>query len=176
MSLSDLAALGSFVSGAAVVISFIFLALQMRQSNSNQRSLMQQGRSARNITTILKQTEPSMSETMDRAFRSDLTMTREQVRAFTSYAATVFWSAEDSFLQFQKSMLDAESWATEDATLRAFMALPAYRVAWQMNRAQVRGNYRRYLDSLLREVRPVRVYDEFAIWKDLMEKQLADAV
>ena len=131
MSLSDLAALGSFISGVAVVFSFIFLALQMRQSNSNQRSLMQQGRSARNITTILQQTEPTMSETIVRAFQADLTMPREQVRAFTGYAAAVFWSAEDSFLQFRKGMLDAESWSTEDATLRAFMALPAYRVAWQ---------------------------------------------
>ena len=34
MTLSDLAAIGSFVSGIAVVITLIFLLLQMRQNNS----------------------------------------------------------------------------------------------------------------------------------------------
>ena len=33
MTLADLAALGSLVRGIAVVFSFMFLALQMRQSN-----------------------------------------------------------------------------------------------------------------------------------------------
>ena len=44
MSLSDLAALGSFISGVAVVVTLVFLLVQMRQTNRNQKSLMQQGR------------------------------------------------------------------------------------------------------------------------------------
>lgn len=39
MSLSDLASIGSFVRGLAVVVSFGFLSLQIRQSNGNQRSV-----------------------------------------------------------------------------------------------------------------------------------------
>ena len=50
MSLADLASLASSV---AVVVSLLFLGLQIRQSNRNQRSLMQQGRSARNVDSSL---------------------------------------------------------------------------------------------------------------------------
>jgi hypothetical protein len=32
MTLSDLASIGSFIGGIAVVLSFVFLTLQMRQS------------------------------------------------------------------------------------------------------------------------------------------------
>lgn len=39
MSLSDLAAVGSLISGIAVFLSFIFLSLQLRQANRNQRQL-----------------------------------------------------------------------------------------------------------------------------------------
>jgi hypothetical protein len=53
MSLSDLASLGSFVSGFAVLISLIFLYFQLRQVNRqvrqaeiNQRSLVGQTRTA----------------------------------------------------------------------------------------------------------------------------------
>ena len=43
MSLSDLASIGSLVGGLAVVITLVFLSIQTRQTNKNQRSLMQQG-------------------------------------------------------------------------------------------------------------------------------------
>ena len=71
MSLSDLAAIGSFVSGIAVVFSFVFLALQIRQSNLNQRSLIQQGRSTRRIELLLRRADPDLSDIMERAFRGD---------------------------------------------------------------------------------------------------------
>ena len=37
MSLTDLASLGSFVSGVTVLISLIYLALQVRQAEKNDR-------------------------------------------------------------------------------------------------------------------------------------------
>lgn len=50
MSLSDLAALGSFVGGVAVLVSLIFLYFQLRQigaqmaqADNNQRALMSWG-------------------------------------------------------------------------------------------------------------------------------------
>ena len=44
MSLSDLAAIGSLISGVAVLISLIYLARQMRQNTKHTRALIQQGR------------------------------------------------------------------------------------------------------------------------------------
>ena len=50
MTLADLAALGSFVSGFAVLVSLVFLYFQLRQLNAqvlqgerNQRALLNQG-------------------------------------------------------------------------------------------------------------------------------------
>jgi len=54
MSHSDLAALGSFTSGIAVVATLVFL-LQIRQTVRNQRSLMQQGRTARIVDATYRQ-------------------------------------------------------------------------------------------------------------------------
>ena len=49
MSLSDLSALGSFVSGIAVLASLIYLILQVRQAERYQKASVQQGRAARLI-------------------------------------------------------------------------------------------------------------------------------
>lgn len=43
MSLADLALIASLLSSVAVLVSLLFLGVQIRQSNRNQRSLMQQG-------------------------------------------------------------------------------------------------------------------------------------
>ena len=64
MSIADLASLASSV---AVVVSLVFLGLQIRQSNRNQRSLMQQGRSARNVELLSRLSNPSVSDVISRA-------------------------------------------------------------------------------------------------------------
>ena len=57
MSLSDLASLGSFISGSAVAITLIFTLVQLRQNNRNLRAVMQQTRSDRYAEQILRPTE-----------------------------------------------------------------------------------------------------------------------
>jgi hypothetical protein len=47
MSLSDLASLGSFVSGFAVLISLIYLSLQVRQTKRNQQIAIRHSRASR---------------------------------------------------------------------------------------------------------------------------------
>jgi hypothetical protein len=41
MSLSDLASIGSFVSGAAVLVSLVYLRLQIRQNTRHSQALIQ---------------------------------------------------------------------------------------------------------------------------------------
>jgi hypothetical protein len=82
MSLSDLASIGSFVSAVAVVVTLAFLTLQMRQTNRNQRALMQQGRSARVADSVLKTAEPAMSERHTRGAAGDRSMTEAEVWSY----------------------------------------------------------------------------------------------
>jgi len=176
MTLSDLSSIGSFVSGIAVVVTLIFLLLQMRQSNQNQRALMQQGRSARVVSTILVGAEPSMSATMSRAYAADLEMDATQVRSMNAYATAFFWNVEDSFLQHRSGLLDSSAWEVDLATLRVSLSSPALRVGWKMARAQSSGEYRAFVDGLLDEVKPRKSFNELAVWKDLMAKEQAQAV
>jgi hypothetical protein len=43
MTLSDLASIGSLVSGVAVLVSLVYLSSQVRQTEKNQRALMESG-------------------------------------------------------------------------------------------------------------------------------------
>jgi hypothetical protein len=175
MSLSDLAAVGSFVSGCAVVVSCSFLALQMRQANWNQRSLMQQGRTARNVEILLKMTDPFLSETIAEVDGNCAAMEPARVWAFYGLAAAVFWTYEDSYLQFQAKTLDAASWASDATTIKRLLGYPAYRAAWKMARDGMSGGYRDYVDSVMRDVKcdPTRHLTE--LWKTYVTEELATA-
>jgi hypothetical protein len=173
VTLSDLAAIGSFVSSAAVVATLAFLVLQMRQANKNQKALLQQGRSARVTALILKRTEPELSKALTRGLQADLAIEDCQVEAINAFFAALFWSIEDSFLQYRAGLLLPTSWETDAATLRGFFAVPACRVAWTMNRDLMGGEYREHVDALMRGIKPQGPSDILATWRTLMSHELA---
>lgn len=172
MSLSDLAAVGSFVSGIAVVFSFLFLALQVRQSNRNQRSLIQQGRTGRNVDILLRMSDPFMSETIAEADVNCAAMTAGKIWAFYGFAGAVFWTYEDSFLQFEAKTLDAQSWESDAVIIKRLIGHPAYRVVWKMARDGMGGGYRDYVDSLMREVEADTTYSLTDLFKMYVAEEL----
>ncbi|HEX4096747.1 MAG TPA: hypothetical protein VHX64_08460 [Caulobacteraceae bacterium] len=175
MSLSDLAAVGSFVSSAAVVATLALLLLQMRQVDRNQKALLQQGRSARVTELILRRTEPELSKALTKALLGNLSIEDSQVQAVNAFFAALFWSIEDSYLQSRQGLLLASSWETDAATLRGFFTSPACRTAWLMNRDLMDGEYRDHVDALMREIKPVAPADILATWRALMEGDLKAA-
>ena len=175
MTLSDLAAIGGFVSSLAVVATLAFLVLQMRQADKNQKALLQQGRSARVTELILKRTEPELSKALTRGLHADLAIEDWQVEGVNAFFAALFWSIEDSFLQYRAGLLLSTSWETDAATLRGFFAVPACRVAWAMNRDLMSGDYRDYVDGLAREVKPQAPSGILATWRALMSQELEAA-
>jgi len=58
MSLSDLASLGSFVAGFAVLTSLVYLALQVRQSERNQQISIRHSRVSRTVELHLALATP----------------------------------------------------------------------------------------------------------------------
>jgi hypothetical protein len=176
MLLSVLASIGSFASGVAVVTSLVFLSLQIRQANANQRSLMQQGRSARTVDMLMKMSEPVLSETIVGAFGGGATEDPAKIFAFYSFACACFWNYEDSFLQFRAKTLDAGGWATDELTLRGLMANPAYRAVWRMARSGMSADYREFIDRLTHEVQPAEPRDVAQVWTTYFAEERAKAV
>jgi hypothetical protein len=152
MSLADLAAIGSFVSGIAVVFSFIFLALQVRQANRNQRSLIQQARTGRNVEILLKMADEPISELLAKSESQAASLSPAKVWSFYGFVGAVFWSYEDCYMQFKAGTLEPGSWQSDVATLERILVSPAFRVIWRMVREGMSGGYRDYVDSLLNKV------------------------
>jgi|SRR5579871_900158 len=181
MSLSDLAAFGSFVSGVAVLASLGFLYFQMRQmteqvrqSERNQQSLMQQGRTARHLTNTLARTEPHLSNALAHLGDDISAVTPAELQAIRGWLTAIIWGNEDSFQQFRAGALPAASWETDVATFRGIAALPSFRTEWAYVRGLSAGEYRDYVDRLILET-PVnnaqRTTD--SAWRARYQQELA---
>jgi len=97
--------------------------VQTRQTNRNQRALMQQGRSARNTDLLMRLSEPRLSDIIVRAEAGDLTLSASEAQSYLRLCGSFFVNYEDSYLQFRTGTLDRRSWEVDLAALRAVSGL-----------------------------------------------------
>src|SRR5215472_15316035 len=102
MSLSDLASLGSVVSGFAVLISLIYLALQVRQTERNQQASIRHSRATRAVDLQLALADPGLANVTIRANLDSEALTELELRQFLSLSRAVFFHFEDSFYQHEE--------------------------------------------------------------------------
>src|SRR5215469_13035796 len=106
MSLSDLASLGSFVSGVAVLASLVFLyfqlrqiGLQVKQAEKNQQASIRQARVTRGVEMLrANQTDPLFLEAQTKLITGMYEKVElPQYYSFRTFANCRFLPAEDSF-------------------------------------------------------------------------------
>lgn len=175
MSLSDLASLGSFVSGVAVTVTLVLLLVQTRQTNRNQRALMQQGRSANQVDLLLRISEPQFSAIILRSWAGDLAMTDQEANTAIYLSVANWRSFEDGFLQHKGGTLDLPSFQSDTAIMRFLFTYPSQRATWRLVRERFAPNFRDYVDKLMRETKTGQPPPEPQIWRRYVNEELAAA-
>ena len=133
ITLADAATIAGIVSSAALTISLIYVALQVRQAEKNQRGLMQQGRANRLDALLLNMAEPQLATVWLKGSQTPADFSALELEQFLLICRAVFLSAEDSFLQHKAGLLD-------DAAFRSFslgargqlMGSLGARAAWRL--------------------------------------------
>lgn len=164
----------SLASSVAVIVTLGLLLLQMRQADRNQKAILQQGRTERINSQQHMTLEPTLAAVMSRVYRSDLTLDPAEVRMINGFVQAFFWANEDGYLQHKAGFLDEETWEGDLAAIRQALISPAFRVGWKMTRRVCSVAYRDFIDAEMRAIRPGKPFDEPAIWKRLMERELAE--
>jgi hypothetical protein len=173
MSLSDLASLGSFASGLAVTVTLIFLVIQTRQANRNQRALMQQGRAASQVDLLLRYSESYFGRVSLRARASDLTLSDDEISTSIFLCLANWRSFEDGFLQYRAGTLDLESFQSDTTILRHLLSYPSQRATWRLARERFAGGFRDHVDTILRETKSAHPPSEPDAWRKFVAEELA---
>jgi len=148
MTLADLSSLGSFISGIAVLVSLVYLSLQIRQNTKHSQALIQQGRAGRIADTALRIAELRADDGLNRCFEGAPDASAKDVARFLNVTRAVFISAEDSFLQAEEGLLGSNAFESFKASLRAGMGSSGLATAWIMTRDMHEPKFRAFMDDI----------------------------
>ncbi|MFZ1007039.1 MAG: hypothetical protein WAN65_09390 [Candidatus Sulfotelmatobacter sp.] len=153
MSLSDLASIGSLVSGVAVVGSLVFLAVQIRQSNLNQRAIVHQTRVTRSADLVLRAIEPSLLQAWMMGASGDPDIGAEQHWQYVHLMRTFLLGMEDTFFQHRLGLIEDSVFLGVSQLNYRHFAQPGMRAAWKQLRDVFDPAFAVYGDKLAEEGR-----------------------
>jgi hypothetical protein len=161
MSLSDLASIGSFVSGLAVLVSLVLLFFQLRQLNHqvqqtdrNQQASIRHSRVTRLVDLHVARLDPRVADAWRRGAQNPDEMTQTEVTQFLSLCRAFFLEYEDSFYQHEEGLLNEDAFATVLAGARSLARFPGVRTAWRdYIRAGHSGRFTDFMDGVVARTR-----------------------
>ena len=172
MSLSDLASLGSFVSGVAVLISLVFLyfqvrqvTAQVRQAERNQQASIRHTRISRAVELQRELSDPGRSDVWWHALLRPGEITEAQFRQFFTLSRAFLFHVEDTFYQHEDGLLNEDAFETTVAGLRNFVSNPGARAIWSVQRRGFRGKFLAFMDSLVSAAAQGPPVDLLDAWK-----------
>ena len=165
MSLSDLASLGSFVSGLAVLASLIYLTLQIRQAERYQRAIVQQGRAARLSDSQHSLANSANADVFQRGLNGDDDLTLTQLRQYQHLFNAAVVNGEDTFLQHEAGLISDDVFEGFSTLMRTVCAQVGWRVMWRRTRSTRGNGYRKFLDHMVAETPVAAPADELANWR-----------
>jgi hypothetical protein len=154
MSLSDLASLGSFVSGIAVLASLVYLGIQTRQNTRNTRALIHQGAAARTNSILLGLMDSNYMAAWIEGNGMEATPAAVRERQFLAHCGIALNALEDHFLQHGEGLLNDEQFNRNMETFRGLLGEPGMRAFWLSQRAvtlRVAPRFAAFVDSLCTE-------------------------
>jgi hypothetical protein len=130
MTLSDLGNLGQFISSIAVIITLIYLAIQIRQSSKIARASLRQSLAENQYAQItLRATDPVIRTAFRKASASE-ELTEDEAAALLAYAVSGIRQWEALYTQYEHGMIAVEDWRTTRHVMLRRFQLPIFRQAF----------------------------------------------
>jgi len=151
VTLSEIASVATAISGLAVTISLIYLAIQTQQNVRHTRALIHQGTAARTTALLLGLMNAEAAAAWIEGNGGTPTPELIRKRQFEQHCGTAMIAMEDYFSQHEEHLLSEEQFARGSATFRTLLKEPGMRAYWLRQReiiADAAPRYCAFIDSL----------------------------
>ena len=175
MTLTDLANIGGFVNGIAVIISLIYLALQVRHAQRTQRAAMHQARVERVTNASIAFLSPEVAALIAKAGTQPTTLAPQEVVQLLYFLRIQVAALDDFAWQAEAGFLDAPSLETTVLTTKRLLANPVLRAALYLVLPQIAPELRARIERMAEETPMVGPVDWTAAWKASYAKVMAAA-
>jgi hypothetical protein len=151
VSYAEIVFLVNELSRWAVLISLVYVALQIRLSVRHMRAQIQQGTAARTITILFGWMDPAAITVWIEGNGGTATPELIKQRQFDCHCGIAMIAMEDYFSQHELGLLSEEQFARGSETFRSRMKEPGLRAYWLKQRetvAKSAPSYCAFVDSL----------------------------
>lgn len=131
MTLSDIADFSTTISGIAVTVSLIYLAVQTHQNVRHNRALIHQGRVAALRDIFLARVDANVAAATIVATGGKATAREVQQVQFMSMCGAMIYGWQDTYEQYRNGLLDEDFFLQMCTGATQQLAQPAFREAWQ---------------------------------------------
>jgi hypothetical protein len=154
MNRSKLAVLSEILSSIAVVVTLIYLTVEVRQNTDALRAQSRQAvLEASQAELAMLVEDPSLGL----AFSEGRSLSPEEHVQVDAWLTGALRTREYSWLQYRERSVDEAQWATERAVILSIFDDPLARLWWErQGRHAVSSEFVAYLDSLMAANRPTR--------------------
>lgn len=172
MTLSALAALGSFISGLAVLLSLVFLYFQLRQVNRqvvqaerNQQAAIAQARTESQVSVLLAMSNSNVAEAFAKTMQGAEDLTSTEFAQFTTVHRALMVNGENAFLHNKAGLITDAAFEGALRSMQFLAAAPAFRAYWPVVRASCGGAFVEFMDRTIAETPVTQPVDALAAFK-----------
>lgn len=154
MKLQDLSDLGEFISSVAVIVSLIYVAIQVRQNTSSIRT--------ETFARALERVSAMQSTLFENGQLARLQaqgvldpskLTREERLQLTWWLSEAFGAFEFMFHQAKRGALADEVWIRWSATVAWWTSFPGVQAWWHARPTPFSRSFTSFVDTLIRDSR-----------------------
>lgn len=139
---------GEFLGAIGVIISLLYLALQVQQNTKSVRSSTYQALidSAQDFALLLG-SDPEVASTFIRGLKGDDDLSPRQEAQFTWLFHVITRQVENGHFQVMNGAMDRELWKGWTGTIRGIVGSPGGRRIWPTVRPRLRASFVAFVET-----------------------------
>ena len=141
-------AIGEIVGAIAVVISLVYLALQIRNQNRETKAATVQQVLQTNANTISQLQDPELAQIWITGLNDLDNLSDVERLRFVIYITTILRSYENAYFQWRSGRLEDDTWHALMAVVRDVKSTPMYSQILDVRRHHFREEFLKYMDEL----------------------------
>lgn len=152
MNWEAIGAASEMIGAVAVVVSLIYLAVQIRQGTQSIQSSTHQSNTALFSSMFSQLADPEVAAAYAVGLTGSPDIKPRQYTQFFLICRGLFVSFENQFFQFQQGMLDADVYrGYERSICQQLLAFRGFRIWWKQSRNVFSPQFIEYVDQLIED-------------------------
>ncbi len=160
MTLEQYANLFEILGGSIVLVTLIFLVIQLRQNTRALKSATLQGHQANSISISQMLVEDSMLEVLIKGMPQPSELTPIERGKFNAYWTITLMNYQETYFQIRAGFYDPDLFDGWWQSLRNNFLLPGFRLHWEHRSLTLSSEFRKFVDEQIMSREPTPGYAE----------------